>query len=710
MRVQSLVSLPLLALLALVACGSNTKSAPPVAAISLPVGSTPAGPGGGPVAASDEAELRARALAALDEGDLESADGPLREVIRRHPERVGTLGLLAALESTTGRSKLENHAFANLRPTLVTAPPAPMPTKPTDSVKLTAKVLPKGPSFDRDRDVFFQSFGPPFPVRPRRGVPTIKPQPWLPFFLPRTFGGNSLLSVKWTGARWLGLYGRGRSDARFVLVTDPDGKPLDALDFRAWRTKSSALESGISEVDLANDVLYVRQELNASEGFFAAVDVKSGKTIWRSTGIGMSTHFVVGDEHLFVWVYGGGQPGAPIPQGFQVIERGTGAIATRIPTPYVSFGLLPTDGALLVESGGPGLGNSNLVSIAAKVHRTERPGKQPDPPGPTRRIGSSRPTDARDIDARAAAYAMLDAGKTLEALLALRSLFDRHPESFAIEALHVAAEQEANRLREVAAAEAQRRTPKLVETRIVALKTPRRSVVPAPAISFGPEKNALAPVPRTGAPPRLRFVEEKETRRHPSGWFSDKNLTPTTFEIDESPGPQPILARPLWLPATRDGSGLMADTVTGEQVVAVYGNDVSVFRKGQEVATLAFDPGQRELRIPFADAIGNVLLASVRPWGDEASLVAVDLATGKPYWQTTNLALSSFVAQDGYLIGSTEGLGKKPELVVIEADTGRVISRTPTPNAVPSFANLLARDGATLWGFNVINTTRLAIE
>ena len=111
-----------------------------------------------------------------------------------------------------------------------------------------------------------------------------------------------------------------------------------------------------------------------------------------------------------------------------------------------------------------------------------------------------------------------------------------------------------------------------------------------------------------------------------------------------------------------------------------------------------------------ADAIGNVLLASVRPWGDEASLVAVDLETGKPYWQTTNLALSSFVAQDGYLIGSTEGLGKKPELVVLEADTGRVVSRTTTPHAVPSFANLLARDGTTLWALNVINTVRLAVE
>ena len=592
----------------------------------------------------------------------------------------------------------------------MTAPPAPMPSKPTGSVKLTAKVLPKGPSFDRDRDVFFQSFHQTFPARPRRGVETTKPQPWLPFFLPRTFGGNSLLSVKWTGASWLGLYGRGRSDARFVLVTDPDGKPLDALDFRQWRTKSSALESGISEVDLANDVLYVRQELNASEGFFAAIDVKTGNTIWRSTGVGMSTHFVVGDEHLFVWVYGGGQPGAPIPQGFQVIERGTGVIATRIPTPYVSFGLLPSDGALIVESGGPGLGNSNLVSIAAKVHRTAPPRKQPDPPGPTRRIGAARPTEAGDVEARAAALAMLDAGKTLEALLALRALFDRHPESFAIEALYTAAEQEANRLREVATTEAQQRVPKLVETRIVALKTPRRSVVPAPAIAFGPEKNAPAPIPRTGAAPKLRLVDENETRRHPSGWFSDKNLTPTTFEVDESPGPQPILARPIWLPAARDGSGLMADTVTGEQVVAVYGNDVSVFRRGQEVTTLAFDPGQRELRIPFADAIGNVLLASVRPWGDEASLVAVDLETGKPYWQTTNLALSSFVAQDGYLIGSTEGLGKKPELVVLEADTGRVLSRTTTPQAVPSFANLLARDGTTLWAFNVINTTRLAIE
>ena len=154
----------------------------------------------------------------------------------------------------------------------------------------------------------------------------------------------------------------------------------------------------------------------------------------------------------------------------------------------------------------------------------------------------------------------------------------------------------------------------------------------------------------------------------------------------------------------------MADNVNGDQVVAVYGNDVSVFRKGQEVTTLSFDPAQRELRIPFADAIGSVLLTSMRPWGDEASLVAIDMETGKPYWQLANLALSSFLLQSGYLIGSTEGLGKKPEFVVIEADTGRLVSRTSTPQAVPSFANLLAREGSTLWAFNVINTTRLAIE
>ena len=232
----------------------------------------------------------------------------------------------------------------------------------------------------------------------------------------------------------------------------------------------------------------------------------------------MSTHFVVGDEHLFVWVYGGGLPGAPIPQGFQVIERATGAIATRISTPYVSFRLLPTEGALVVESGGPGLGKSNLVSIAAKVHRTPNPRKEPEPPGPTRRIASSTLTDASDADARAAAYAMLDAGKPLEALLALRILFDRHPESIAIEALFVAAQQEANRLREVATTEAHQRTSKLVETRIVALKTARPSVVPAPAVSFGPVKKAPAPIPRTGAPPKLRFVDDvaKHRRSEPT--------------------------------------------------------------------------------------------------------------------------------------------------------------------------------------------------
>jgi hypothetical protein len=319
------VALLVVSVLACGACGGKATTRGSQAALAVPPAPL-AAPDGGPersAAESDEA-VRERILAALDAGDLAAADEPLRQLFGRS-ERLGTRSLLDAVDATTGRDAVRAHPFANVRPTRVTElpPEASAPTKPVALVARRVKgAVPLSRFGNRDGGGLGDQQYPAPPDRRWSKMPYGGPDA-----VPEEFAGNSLLLLRPSAGRWLALYGRDRADARFVAILREDGTAEQIFDFAAWRAKIQIAEAGISWAELRGTTLYVKNEVVAFDGFIAAIDVTTGKTLWRSEQVGFASNFVVGDDKVVIWRW---QPRDSI----VAIDRTTGVTAARLDTPF----------------------------------------------------------------------------------------------------------------------------------------------------------------------------------------------------------------------------------------------------------------------------------------------------------------------------------------------------------------------------------------
>jgi hypothetical protein len=656
----------------LVACGGRpaTKAAPPAGLVVPPAVPAVVDAPLAKESTEDDDVLRERVLLALDAGNLEAVEAPLRQLFGRAP-RTGTRSLLDAVDATTGRDAVRPHPFANVRPLRVTElPPAPpLPKKPAT---LVAKRR-KGASTVELGDTEF-----PAPEYRRMGAGRGGAVAY-PDAIPHEFAGNSLLLVRPSAGRWLALYGRDRADARFVAVLREDGTTEALFDFAAWRMKIQIAEAGISWAELRGGTLYVKTEVVAFDGFIAAIELKTGKTLWRSEQVGFASNFVVGEDKIVAWRW---QPRDSI----LALDRATGATVARLDTPYNPARVLVAAGGRVEAQGVAQFGEDEVYDI--DVATTDAPPPPPvlGKPAPHKRVASDALRSPGDVERRRKAWGLLDADEPLGALLLLREVLDREPGNFAAGTLYAAAE---------AALAAAREQVGKQQVPVVRAGT-------APPVG-------RAPIALGARPPVVRLVEEREYRRPDSAWFAENDVPPNHFSRDTAPSQYTVNPAPAWFADSLAGEARTQDVSAPDHAVGIYGYRlVGVYRDGKLATVLDFgedDPRRSRGRanVMFADVVGDVVLVSTL--SDKPFLTAADGKTGAILWRAPGIKAMSFVVVDGYVIaanGSTD-------VVVLAGDTGRIVQRVKTPKAYP-MTYRLARKGQTLFGFDLVMTSRFALE
>lgn len=653
----------------LLSCGSRPASkAPPSTGLAVP-------PAPGAVAdvsvaketTEDDEALRARVLLALDSGNLEAAEVPLRQLFGRAP-RTGTRGLLDAVDGATGRDAVRPHPFANLRPTRVTELPA-APASPKKPATLVAKRR-KGASPVELGDTEF-----PAPEHRRLGMGKVA----YPDLLPHEFAGNALLLVRPSAGRWLALYGRDRADARFIAVLREDGTAEALFDFAAWRMKIQIAEAGVSWAEIRGGTLYVKTEVVAYDGFIAAIDLKTGKTLWRSEQVGFASNFVVGEDQIVVWRW---QPHDSI----LAIDRATGATSSRLDTPLNPARVLVAAGGRVEAQGVAQFGADEVYDIDVA---TTDPPAAPAPlakPTPHKSVAADPLRSPGDVERRRKAWALLDADDPLGALLLVREILDRDPGNFAAGTLFEAAA--------VALAAAREQVG----------KTQVPVVRPGVAPPVG-----RAPIAVGARAPVVRLVEEREFRRPDSAWFAENDVPPNHFSRDVAPSQYAVNPAPAWFADVLAGEARTQDVSAPDHAVGIYGYRlVALYKDGKLGTVIDFggdEPrrGRGRANVMYADVVGDVVLVSTL--GDKAFLTAADARTGAILWRAPGIKAMSFVVIDGYIIaanGSTD-------VVVLAGDTGRIVQRVKTPKAYP-MTYRLARKDQTLFGFDYVMTSRFALE
>lgn len=621
--------------------------------------------------AFSSSELRTGALAAIDRGDLREAERRLDETLRFSPQSVATRRLLAAVRAITNGDGASARPFANVPVARVSAPPEAPPSRPGALVtKKRVLPTPVGPSWKRLGDMRYPHAIVKFDID--------DPKVWVPPFLPRRLANNGLILARPSDGRWIATYGRGHLDARFVAVLGPDGHAEHVLDFAAWRARNQIAEAGVAWAELEGDTLYIKTEIMAYEGFLAAVDLPTGRTCWRSERVAFATNFALADDRLAVWM---STPTSTIIS----VDKSTGKTLSR-----ASMGPLALPNALLVEDGfveAHGVSrmkDNEVLRLDVPATRARQTSVSADIRPPARTELSESHVDPRDDAARIEAWTKIDAGDPVGALLTLRDVLERSPTNFATEALFDAARNEA--------AEARRRGESAV-----------RALTPIVVASDNPL--GRAPIARGRKPPKLRIVEERETRRHRSGWFAESGLAPTTFDRDVSPSALSILPEPTWLPASLQGARRWVDVTAPDHTVGVYEPEqVVVFREGRPVTVLDASKADFQM-VLYADVQDDIaFLAEAKG----PSIVAVDTKTGAQLWRTKDIRAESLVLTDGYVIATHSPYNQPSQIVVLEGDTGKVVSRV-TLKAQTSRYRLVLANGF-LYGFDSVMACKLAVE
>ena len=634
---------------------------------------------------SDE-RLRARALETIDAGDLRLAAEVLHALRARAGGNTESVrALLASIAAiATPSAHVVPHPYANAP--VVVASPAPEP--PSSEATSGPPVPWKIRDDDNARGIAEALGDTYFPSPEYRHAGTARPVEY-PAAVPAKLAGYTLLLLRPSGGHWLALYGRERADARFVAVLRDDGSLRALVDFAQWRAKNAIADAGISWAELDGDVLYVKTEVFAYDGFVAAVDLKTGKTLWRSERVAYAYNFVVADEAVVLWRW---QPRSTL----LVLDRKTGATRSRTDMTLAPPAALSAQGGVVLGANAPKLPDNQVVEIAVRTHEAIMPRDLGHDVAPSAMIPPSTPLSGVDVASRARGWAELDAGHAANAVSVLREVLERRPGNFATDALYTHALATLH--------DAHARAGALL-----------RGVAPVRVHANEPDARAHIHVERAARAPRLRMVSESETRRHSTAWFAESGAAPNQFDTESgaAPGPYPVTLAPEWLPDELLGARLSNTWTQGDDVVAIYdARYVVVFERGTFRAALDFG-GPRDkdaLRVSAGALAGDALLVTVRPSDSRRPFAAaLDMTTGTPAWTTAGVEGAGFVVMNGYAITSSAPKAEQADIVELEADTGRIVQRVRAPKSFPS-AYRLARQGNVLFGFGYVHSCTLTIE
>jgi hypothetical protein len=288
---------------------------------------------------------------------------------------------------------------------------------------------------------------------------------------------------------------------------------------------------------------------------------------------------------------------------------------------------------------------------------------------PIAKLPAAAPNDARVV-----AWKLLDRGDPRAAILALRPVLVERPTDIAALALDETARAALETAREVAAKEL---------------------VAKHPPVVAGEAPSGNAPIAR----PRSRRLVV----------MSRKSITLDQMP-SEFPDPDDDWAfPPAWVPETLGSRRRNVDAsaiVAPNQRVDIYWGygspALSVsFRDGAVTAVLEHP---REVRA--SGASGDVLL-TVAGHG-RFFLEAHDGRTARLYYRSKEeLHDQYFVVESGYVVASTPAR-PSAELVLIEADTGKVVARVHEPP--PQDPYLVFRRGSSIMAVNMRSSLTLALE
>lgn len=90
------------------------------------------------------------------------------------------------------------------------------------------------------------------------------------------------------------------------------------------------------------------------------------------------------------------------------------------------------------------------------------------------------------------------------------------------------------------------------------------------------------------------------------------------------------------------------------------------------------------------------------------SVVAVDTKTGAQLWRTKEIRAESLVLADGYVIATHSPYNQPTQIVVLEGDTGKVVSRVTMKGQTSRYRLVL--DKGFLYGFDGVMSCKFAVE
>jgi hypothetical protein len=603
-----------------------------------------------PIASNDADDAaRGRVLDALDAGDLDGALGALA-TIGRSPV---TEAFERAIRGVRGEGSARTAAFANVRPIRVATLPSRAPS--VDGAKADVGKPPAVPTIPAKRiasargtQLAIENRGSFFTDGMGRPDPSTPP----PAFLPARIGDSPLRFMRACDGRFVAIYRE-----RFVAVVAADGSPVALLDLEAWATPGPRpWLPQIVDVELDRDLLYIT--LASDAPFVAAIEIATGAVRWRADGPTAATRLAVVTDGVLAYRLRRGTSASDAGE-IVLLDRKTGATKARRSTPEIEGGadaiFAVGDGVVATYASSELYGSTGLrhdERLDLRVAAKPRP-PLPDPPktiAPATRIAGAQAKDTASV--RLAAWREL-ARDPRAAFLSLRRYASIDPTGFAASVLFDAAESE------------------LVAARARAEKTLASM---KPTVVPNDKPSGPAPIARRGAR-TLKIVGRRTLKEEDfAGAFG--------FEDDAD-------VPPAWVPEKLLGRRLNQDASEPEPDarIDVYSEPyqhalVVPWRDGRARSVLELDADVR-----FAAISGDVVLLTLLRNG-MFSLDARDATTGRTYWMLPYVVDRAFVVVDGYIVvGSATG----PDLLLVEADTGRTVMTVPVGRGRSGAVELVVR-------------------
>jgi hypothetical protein len=179
------------------------------------------------------------------------------------------------------------------------------------------------------------------------------------YFLPTSWGlanyqGAPLAQVVEQPAALLLIYGRDGLTARYVVGAGPTGKLRYAFDFsRFWRSPGGGMPQQVTWAQQAGGVLYVEtthlgyaSTSNGRNAYLTAIEISSGRILWRTPGLVANAQTFVVTRNLVVTGYGF----TAEPDYLYLIDRRTGRVRDRLAVPSGPEQIVLKDGRLKVRT------------------------------------------------------------------------------------------------------------------------------------------------------------------------------------------------------------------------------------------------------------------------------------------------------------------------------------------------------------------------